>query len=145
MTGYDREPSREPSHEPSRFHLALEQYERALQRLHEVLALSETDVVRDALIQRFEFTFEMAWKAMYRWLRERAIAVDDSAYTVLPVALRHRLISDEAGWAQMRQQRNLTSRTYREALAIEVAAYVRASGVRLLDDALATLESRAGE
>lgn len=141
MTGHDRAPSREPS----RFHLALEQYERALQRLHEVLALSETDVVRDALIQRFEFTFEMAWKAMYRWLRERAIAVDDSAYTVLPVALRHRLIGDEAGWAQMRQQRNLTSHTYREALAIEVAAYVRGSGVRLLDDALATLKSRAGE
>lgn len=131
--------------EDDRFKLALQQFEQALRRLHEVLALSETDVVRDALIQRFEFTFEMAWKAMARWLRARGIAADDGAYGVLPVAFRHRLIGDEAGWARMRQQRNLTSHTYREALAVEVAAFVRTDGVRLFDEALAALQRRAAE
>ena len=41
-----------------RFTLALGHFEKALARLHEVLAEPhESSIVRDALIQRFEFTF----------------------------------------------------------------------------------------
>lgn len=54
-----------------RFKLALDHFEKALARLHEVLAQPENEFIRDATIQRFEFTFEAAWKAMYRWLRAR--------------------------------------------------------------------------
>ena len=50
-----------------RFILALGHFEKALGRLNEVLAEPiETMVVRDSTIHRFEFTFEAAWKAMYR-------------------------------------------------------------------------------
>lgn len=35
-------------------------FERALAPLAEALAPDETEIVRDAIIQRFEFTFEMA-------------------------------------------------------------------------------------
>ena len=50
-----------------------------------------------------------------------------------------------AAWSEMRRRRNLTSHTYQEQLAIEVAAFVRGSGVRLLDELLATLKARADE
>ena len=39
-------------------------FEQALRRLEEALAKPEDPIVRDACIQRFEFTFEMAWKAL---------------------------------------------------------------------------------
>ena len=39
-------------------------FEQALRRLEEALAKPEDPIVRDACIQRFEFTFEMAWKAV---------------------------------------------------------------------------------
>ena len=128
-----------------RFQLTLDSFARALSRLHEVLAENETDIVRDALIQRFEFTFEMAWKAMYRWLLARGAAVDEEAFSVLPRAFANRLISDEAGWTELRKKRNLTAHTYKEALAIEVAAMVRAQGVQLFDALLQTLRTRATE
>ena len=51
-----------------RFEDQREQFERALERLHEVLAENETGIVRDALIQRFEFAFEMAWRSLHRFL-----------------------------------------------------------------------------
>lgn len=41
--------------------------EQALRRLEEALAKPEDAIVRDASIQRFEFTFEMAWKAIQRY------------------------------------------------------------------------------
>jgi nucleotidyltransferase substrate binding protein (TIGR01987 family) len=128
-----------------RFELALESFGKALSRLHEVLAMNETDVVRDALIQRFEFTFETGWKAMFRWLRARGAEVDDEAFAVLPRAFKNRLISDDDGWTELRKKRNLTAHTYKEELAVEVAAMVRARGVHLFDDLLRTLKARADE
>ena len=129
----------------TRFQLALDQFAKALARLHEVLLLDETGVVRDALIQRFEFTFETAWKSAYRWLRARGADVSEEAFAVLPRAFANRLVSDEGAWNQMRKMRNLTSHTYHEPLAVEVAAFVRQDGVRLFDDLLTTLQARADE
>lgn len=128
-----------------RFLLALGQFEKALTRLHEVLALPETMVVRDALIQRFEFTFEAAWRAAYRWLRARGADVSEEAFAVLPRAFANRLIVDEAAWSELRKKRNLTSHTYQEAIAVEVAAFVRDIGVQCFDDLLTTLKARADE
>jgi len=44
----------------------------AIARLREVLKQPETDVSRDAAIQRFEFCFELAWKAIQERAREEA-------------------------------------------------------------------------
>ncbi len=116
-----------------RFVLALEHYGKALARLREVLVESETDVVRDALIKRFEFTFETAWKAMYRWLRARDVKIAEEAFEVIPRAFNAGLIADDAGWTEMRRNRNLTSHAYNEEKAIAIAAFVRARGVGLFE------------
>jgi len=126
-----------------RFTLALGTFEKALARLHEVLVLDETDIVRDALIQRFEFTFETGWQAAYWWLRARGADVTKEAFEVLRRAFTNNLIVDEGAWAELRKKRNLTSHTYQEKVAIEVAAFVRSSAVRCFDELLAALKSRA--
>lgn len=128
-----------------RFELALELFEKALARLQEALAMDESTIVRDGLIQRFEFTFEMAWRAAYRWLRARDVAVNEEAFAVLPAAFRNQLVTDEQAWGDIRRNRNLTSHTYREDIAIQVAAFVRAVAVHRFSDLLATLKARAAE
>ena len=128
-----------------RFALALTHFEGALARLDEVLAMDESDIVRDALIKRFEFTFETAWKACYRWLRARGVEVDEEAFAVLPRAFRNRLVTDEAVWSDIRRARNKTSHTYHEAVAIEVAALTRAVAAPAFTALLATLKARAEE
>ena len=129
----------------ARFLLALQQFEKALARLHEVVAVPETDIVRDALIQRFEFTFEAGWRAAYRWLRARGADVNEEAFAVLPRAFANRLLTDEGSWNELRKKRNLTSHTYNQALAVEVAAFVRSKALRCFDELLATLQARADE
>lgn len=122
----------------------MQHFERALSRLDEVLAVTpETSIVRDSIIQRFEFTFEAGWKAMYRWLRMRGNDVDEEAASVIPEAFMRRLFLDEQGWGDMRKFRNKTSHTYNEALAIEVAAFVRARGVLLFRQLLQVLKDRS--
>lgn len=129
----------------ARFLLALGQFEKALARLHALLPEPETEIVRDALIQRFEFTFEAAWRAAYRWLRARGADVNEEAFAVLPRAFANRLIANDGDWSELRKKRNLTSHTYQEQLAVEVAAFVRTVGVRCFDDLLAALKARAEE
>ena len=125
-----------------RFLLALGHFEKSLHRLKEALAQPEDDFIRDSVIQRFEFTFETAWKAMYRWLRARGNDIDEEAAAAIPEAFGKRLIADESGWGQMRKFRNKTSHTYDESKAIEVAAFVRADAVKLFDLLLAELKAR---
>lgn len=126
-----------------RFVVAFAHFERALARLNEALAHPENDIVRDAIIQRFEFTFEAGWKATYRRLRARGNDVDEEAFQVIPEAFERRLIADERAWGEMRRFSNLTSHTYNEKTAIEVAAFVRAHAARLFEELAATLRERS--
>lgn len=109
-----------------RFEQQREYFTKALARLGEVLTLSEDDVVRDSIIQRFEFTFEMAWKTMFRFLSDKGERVAAKAWDVLPVAFESLLIADAQVWDQMREYRNETSHEYNQVKATEVAGFVRA-------------------
>lgn len=122
-----------------RFDMQRAQFERALLRLHEVLAENETSIVRDALIQRFEFTYEMAWLSLFHYLTFKGERVGKQAFQVLPLAFQALLIKDANLWDQVRLQRNQTSHTYDEVKAISVAAFVRASAVQAFDELRATL------
>jgi nucleotidyltransferase substrate binding protein (TIGR01987 family) len=122
-----------------RFELARQQFGKALARLHEALALDETSIVRDALIQRFEFTFELAWKAMHYWLITEGEAVPPITGATLRMALLAGLINDAEVWQRVRDHRNATSHTYNEAKAVEVAAFVRTGAVAAFDALAAKL------
>ena len=116
-----------------RFELARQQYGRALARLHEVLAVDESEIVRDALIQRFEFTYELAWKTMFYWLRDAGEKVPEIVRAVLQAGFKAELISDAQAWERIKEFRDETSHTYDQNKAIEVAAFVRAEAIVAFD------------
>jgi len=102
---------------------------RALQRLRDVLAQNENEFIRDAIIQRFEFTFEMAWRSLFRLLIDRGERVGENASAALTAAHAALLIDDAERWHRVRIARNTTSHTYDEALAIKVSAMIRADAM----------------
>ena len=121
-----------------RFEQQRSYFERALARLGEVLLVDETEIVRDAIIQRFEFTFEMAWKTLFRFLTGKGERVAEKAWAVLPEAFQGQLIEDAETWDRMRELRNQTRHEYDQQKAIEVVAFVRQQAypalVRLRDE-----------
>lgn len=102
---------------------------KALERLQEALAEPESSFVRDSIVKRFEITFEMAWKTMFRFLTDKGERVAPKAWDVLPLAFESLLIEDGALWDRMREYRNDTSHEYNEAKAVEISAFVRLHGV----------------
>ncbi len=87
--------------------------EQSLQRLEEALRLPEDAIVRDACIQRFEFTFEMAWKAVQAFAQREGLSCE-SPRECWRVAFRLGLIEDDKRWMTMVEDRNRTSHTYDE-------------------------------
>lgn len=116
--------------------LDLGSFEKALAALDRALARAAAapgdEELRDACIQRFEFTFELAWKSLKRRLEHdlpNAQEVDAMSYrSLIRVGAEQGLIDVGAvpEWFVYRDKRNLTSHTYDEARAAEVAAAVPA-------------------
>ena len=134
--------------------LELESLRKAIGALGDLLAVGEdhrrmerfTEVERNGLragvIQYFEFTYELSWNSIKRWLQENrdpSITVGATRRHIFRIAAREGLIHDPKGWMEYTNARNLTSHTYKEEIAErvygEVPAFLRAS--RQL---LATLE-----
>lgn len=96
------------------------QYSLALKRLREVLDIKETTIVRDAAIQRFEFTFDLSWKLLKSVLQEDKGVVCTSPKDCFREAHQNHLIDYDDIWLVMTDQRNLTSHTYNEEVAQEI-------------------------
>ncbi len=97
---------------------------KALQTLEELDLTPGDAIVRDAAIQRFEYTFEAVWKAAQAVLRERFGVVLASPKPVIRACRENALLTDsETRLAlAMVDHRNLTAHTYNEALAEEIFA-----------------------
>ncbi|MHB8762724.1 MAG: HI0074 family nucleotidyltransferase substrate-binding subunit [Deferrisomatales bacterium] len=99
--------------------LHLEVLERALKSLEEVLAVTYSVIVRDATIQRFEYTFELAWKLLRKVAKIEGIEVG-SPRQAIRAAFDTQLLKDVDAWFELLEDRNRTSHTYNEVTADEV-------------------------
>ena len=94
--------------------------ENVLTRLNESLQfdLSQPLVV-DACIQRFEFCIELTWKTLKKCLAIEGIEANTPRECIQQAYSIH-WINDESEWLSMLKDRNLTSHTYKEDLALEI-------------------------
>ncbi|WP_295427666.1 nucleotidyltransferase substrate binding protein [uncultured Thiodictyon sp.] len=115
--------------------LVIEPFVRAIARLDEGLAryLRETSdlQIRDGLIQRFEFTYELSHKTLKRYLEETSASpaqYDGMSFADLIRSANEAglLLSDWPAWRGFREMRNQTSHAYDEAVAQKVVAGIPA-------------------
>ena len=99
-------------------------YQQALVRLAEAVALSRqralSDLEQQGLIQAFEFTHEMAWKTLKDFLEERGATEIFGSRDVTRKAFAEGLLEDGETWMDMIKARNLTSHTYKAEVAQDI-------------------------
>ena len=107
----------------------------AVGRLREGLARSERapadDQLRDGLIQRFEFTYELSHRMLRRYLKETAASPEEVdrlpfADLIRTANARGLLRSDWPAWRRFREMRARTSHTYDANTASQIAAAIPA-------------------
>ena len=112
--------------------LKREQTERALASLQELvpqyLENKQNIILRDAMIQRFEYSTEAFWKYLKSYLSTEHNLLANSPREVIRTGLTAKLYSEEISkeLLQMLDDRNLTSHTYVEELAESIAGRIPA-------------------
>jgi nucleotidyltransferase substrate binding protein (TIGR01987 family) len=119
--------------------------ERVLGTLNEALTMPSSVVVRDASIQRFEYTYEVCWKALKAYLADMEGVAAASPNQRFREALRVGLVSPEDAerLLGLSRDRHLTSHTYVEAIAEQIARRLPAHAA-LLTHLLVALRERVG-
>ncbi|MDX1921055.1 MAG: HI0074 family nucleotidyltransferase substrate-binding subunit [Candidatus Caenarcaniphilales bacterium] len=79
--------------------------------------LKQYKFVRDSVIRRFEYTYELSWKFLKRFLKEEAEIEEIMIKNLFRQAARLGLIEEAENWFEYHKQRNLTSHTYVEEIA----------------------------
>lgn len=82
------------------------------------------DLERDGLIQRFEFTFELAWKSLKEYMEAQGVADLKFPKQVLREAYTAGLIDNDKIWLAMLSARNSTSHIYDEDAAERIVNQV---------------------
>jgi nucleotidyltransferase substrate binding protein (TIGR01987 family) len=83
----------------------------AHKRLEEGIKQTRDELDRDGVIQRFEFTFELLWKALKIYLEHQGIIVKTPRDSFVE-AFRIDLFDDEKIFLDMMEDRNSTSHIY---------------------------------
>ena len=112
------------------FKLKQQSFNAALHKLEEALNEPASEYLRDASIQRFEFTYELAWKTLKAYLSSKDIIVLSPKET-LQIAYQQGLLHNANAWSELHMKRNLTSHTYDEKLAEEIYIYLKNEGLSL--------------
>lgn len=93
--------------------------EKASLRLKEAADLSPDRIHKDATIQRFEFTFELAWKTLQEYIRDQGLECKSPKGCIREGA-RLSVIEKPETWFKFLDKRNLITHTYIEKLADKV-------------------------
>ena len=103
--------------------LKLTNLNKAIAALELAIAQPKNDFIRDSVIQRFEISYELAWKAIRKQLIVELgeLEIDGiSRRDLFRKAIGQKLISDFEVWTVFHEARNSTSHNYDETNAERV-------------------------
>lgn len=101
---------------------------------------------KEGLTQRFEFTFELAWKTLKDYLDDSGVSIAISTpREVIKAAFAANIIDDGVLWQRMLDHRNLLSHTYDEQRFDEAVKAIDREYAVLLRVVVRFFESRLHE
>lgn len=110
----------------------LDNYKRALRKLNEAVLLYQRpsaiapemkELLQEGLIQRFEYTQELAWNVMKDYATYQGIEGVMGSRDAIRTALRIGII-DDARWMKTITDRNLSSHDYNDETADLIAEHI---------------------
>ena len=97
-------------------------YNKALTQLEKFVQKGElSELEEQGLIKAFEYTYELAWNTLKDYLEYQGILNMAGSRDVIREAYKANLITSGESWMSMLVSRNLTSHSYNEDTADEIA------------------------
>lgn len=115
--------------------IKIEGYDNAIEKLNKSLEkdIKEDELYLDAIIKRFEFSYELAWRLMKRFLSYEGVDAQ-SPRAVIREAFNNGLINNPNVWLDMLEKRNLSSHTYNQETAETIYKFIKEKYIKELND-----------
>ncbi|KAF0127380.1 MAG: nucleotidyltransferase substrate binding protein [Elusimicrobia bacterium] len=110
---------------PIRWKQRFENFERAYAQFVKIIDIPElSDIEKMALIQAFEFVFELFWKTMRDYLEEEGFELD-SPKKVIRQAFQSQHVTNAEIWMEALLKRNNTVHNYNPKIMEETVAFIK--------------------
>jgi len=117
-------------------------FEKTVKELKNFLEIPiANDRDRAGIIKAFEFTFEQAWKSIQKVAAKQGVEIGNPQ-KAFSYAMQNQWIpvADEAQWLELLKDRNLTTHTYHQDLAMEVLERIQKKYMAMFEVLLSALE-----
>ena len=124
--------------EKPRWQYRFDNYGRAFSLLREAFELQQerplSDLEKEGVIQRFEYTWELAWKTMKDYLENEGVVLEKiTPKAVIVAALEARIIIRQEDWMRALDDRNRMSHVYSRTVFARIANNIEQSYLSLFD------------
>ena len=132
---------------PIRWQQRFQNFEKAFFLLRESLKLKKlSQLEKEGIIQRFKYTFELAWKTLSDYLKNQGIEiVENTPKMVIKTAFGANIIKNSDLWIKMLVHRNTMSHQYNFSKYEEIISNLRNSHVKLLNNFYLSFKSKIDE
>jgi nucleotidyltransferase substrate binding protein (TIGR01987 family) len=115
----------------------VEAFGQAFDTLREACGMTESDIVRDGSIQRFEYTYDLFWKCLRDFLRDTHGLICNSPKLCFREAFSLGLFDDEDTvlLIEMADDRNVTAHTYSKIKTLEIFGKIKKKYLPLIEKA----------
>ena len=129
-----------------RWNEKLSDFGRALLRLNEAIDESKNNqlssTLKDGVIQRFEFCYEICWKLIKYYLENEGIQEAKSPKSTFREAFKIGIIQDGEKWIDMLNDRNLSSHVYDEEVAFDIYGKILSTYFKQMNNMHILLKSK---
>ena len=134
----------------TRWKQRLQNFELAFRLLRGALegkSLDElSDLEKEGLVQRFEYTFELAWKTLKDYLEYTGIKFEQvTPRNSIKQAFAAKVIDDGDTWIHMLEQRNLMAHTYNRENFEKAIRYITERYMGAMDRVFTFLKEKSRE
>jgi len=126
-------PSRKPNliyllmnNKDIRWKQRFENFSKAFKQLDEAIKVypNLSDLEKEGLVQRFEYTFELAWKTLKDYLESKGVIVSFPR-DVIKEAFAAQVVEDGEVWLEMLSSRNQMAHIYEEVVFKQVVNNIK--------------------
>ena len=124
--------------EKPRWQYRFDNYSRAFSLLREAVELQQkrplSDLEKEGVIQRFKYTWELAWKTIKDYLENEGVVLEKiTPKAVIVAALEARIIIRKEDWMRALDDRNRMSHVYSRIVFAEIVNNIEQGYLSLFD------------
>lgn len=110
-------------------------FRKAYLKLQEFIDKDDkSEISQAAIIHAYEYTFELWWKIMQKYLEYVGTVQDYGPSATIKNAFQYNLIEDGQMWMDMLRDRNLTAHTYKEDVANDIYGRIISVHIKALKE-----------